>query len=1096
MSGGDGYTNDRTPAPAAMNRLELRLLGGFHVRVGCGPPLALPAKAQALLAYLALRPGAGHPREKIAALLWGAASDAQARANLRHTVFTLRKALDETVLQTAGHSLSVESNAVDVDAGMFEELVADGTPGALERAGELYRGDLLEGLVLAEPAFEEWLLAERERLRELAVDALTKLLAHQMREPATQRAIQTAMRLLAFEPLQEAVHRTLMRLYAREDRRAAALKQYQICVAVLQRELGAEPEPETRSLYQKLLQRPERAPNVSRVGRPSDQSNADRAAEKFAQPLIAAAEPPLIGRENELDSLRTALSDTARGAGRVVAILGEAGVGKTRLLAAFTDASQISGARALTARSYESEHVFAFAPWVDALRAGGVVADDTLLTSLGPARRAVLARLFPEMEETQSAGGAHAGVLALFEAMLEVFARLAVQASVVVVVEDLQWADEMSLRLLAFLGRRLGAHRILIVVSAREEDVADVPLLRDTLNELEHERRLIRVAVAPLSRSETESLARALARTGSPESILTQLGARVWELSGGNPFVAVEAVRALGDVGSIPLPAALPLPERVRQVIGRRLDSLQQGSLTLATVATVIGREFEFAVAQRASGLEPEHAAAAVEELVRRRLLHGVGDRFDFTHDRIREAIRERLIAPRRQVLHAAVGRALESVYAHRLADVVDQLAYHYAQTPDDSKAVEYLVGFSDHAFRTYGVSNAVSTLEEARRRAERLPAADHDRWRTEIVLRLAHIHYFQGAPRTSLKLLDEVREPIERLGDPRKSGPYYFLTARAWTLIGEHPRALDAARRALDEAERCSDDATAGKAQFVLGHETYLSTSLREAAELGARAIARLERTDETWWLGMSHWLVAASRTLMAEVNAARTAATQVLEIGETLGDPRLACYGLWTLGWIAAARGDGEPAVAFCERALARAPDPTDRLNATAALGYVLLERGEVAAAIPRLEEAVALLRGWDVPRPQGLFLAMLADAYRAAGRLDAARKTVEEALRIGLAFEYPYAKGWAERTLGRMAEVDGSVGDARDRLAAALATFGSIEARLEVGRTHLDLARVERAAGNGDAAGRHLGEARALFSALDLGPWLERAQQVAFP
>src|SRR5262249_49860924 len=157
-------------------------------------------------------------------------------------------------LVAEAQAVALEPAAVDVDVLTFEKLVAEGTAEAFERAAALYQGELLEGLGVDEPPFEEWLLAERERLRELALEALARLLAHQAKSPATERAIQTALRLLALDALEEPVHRTLMRLYARQGRRSAALKQYQVCLGVLRRELQAEPEPETRRLYQDILQ--------------------------------------------------------------------------------------------------------------------------------------------------------------------------------------------------------------------------------------------------------------------------------------------------------------------------------------------------------------------------------------------------------------------------------------------------------------------------------------------------------------------------------------------------------------------------------------------------------------------------------------------------------------------------------------------------------------------------------------------------------------------------------------------------------------------------------------------------------------------------
>ena len=232
-----------------MAQLRLTLFGGFEARHETGEVLTLPSrKAQALLAYLALPLGRAHPRDKLAALLWGDIREESARASLRQVLFIVRKALGDSesaVLRHDGEALGLVPAAVEVDVTTFERAVVEGTPEALARAAALYHGDLLAGLVVDEMSFEEWLLGERERLRELALEALAKLLAHQRGGGAMEAAVGTALRLLTLDPLQEAVHRTLMRLYAGLGRRGTALRQYQRCVSVLGRELGIEPEPET-----------------------------------------------------------------------------------------------------------------------------------------------------------------------------------------------------------------------------------------------------------------------------------------------------------------------------------------------------------------------------------------------------------------------------------------------------------------------------------------------------------------------------------------------------------------------------------------------------------------------------------------------------------------------------------------------------------------------------------------------------------------------------------------------------------------------------------------------------------------------------------
>ncbi|HSF02437.1 MAG TPA: BTAD domain-containing putative transcriptional regulator, partial [Solirubrobacterales bacterium] len=201
-------------------RLSVRLFGGLSVSLRSGAPLPLPTrKAQALLAYLAVRPGQAHPRAKLATLLWGDAPDEQAHHRLRQTLFDLRKALPTTrpgCLVADARSLALSASAVDVDVTSFERLVTRATPAALAQAATLYRGDLLEGLAVKEPGFEDWLVVERERLRELALSAIGKLLVHHVEAGPDERAIQTAMRLLALDPLREEAHRGLMRLFARQ----------------------------------------------------------------------------------------------------------------------------------------------------------------------------------------------------------------------------------------------------------------------------------------------------------------------------------------------------------------------------------------------------------------------------------------------------------------------------------------------------------------------------------------------------------------------------------------------------------------------------------------------------------------------------------------------------------------------------------------------------------------------------------------------------------------------------------------------------------------------------------------------------------------
>jgi hypothetical protein len=239
-------------------------------------------------------------------------------------------------------------------------------------------------------------------------------------------------------------------------------------------------------------------------------------------------------------------------------------------------------------------------------------------------------------------------LMTLFEAVTEWLRRLSVAQALVLILEDLHWADEMTLRLLTFVSHRLQGWPILIVATARDEELTDLPLLRRALAEVDRETHATRLALTPLGQAATVNLVRMLARTGSNEADLVRLGEEIWRTSEGNPFVVVETMRsrtggavARGD----PLAAARPRP-RGHHPAARRPQ--RAGPAPRRNRRSHRPR-IEFALVQRAAEMDERGAAEAIEELVRRQLLQAGENRFDFTHDRIRQVAYNRLLPPRRR---------------------------------------------------------------------------------------------------------------------------------------------------------------------------------------------------------------------------------------------------------------------------------------------------------------------------------------------------------------------------------------------------------------------------------------------------------------
>jgi len=242
--------------PSAMAGLRLTLLGGFEALLTTGEAVDLPAqKDRALLAFLAIGSGAAHSRDRLAGLLWSEHGDQQARDSLKQALMRLRRGLGGDMLRADRQSIGLDSDAVSVDTLLFEGLVRDGSLEALIQAAALYHGDLLDGLAVRDPAFEDWLLVERQRLRQLFERALAALMAKALAESDADSAVAAAQRLSLLDPLSESACRTLMQVHGDRGETVQALRLYDRLRERLYREMGVQPEAATTALYDRIRQR-------------------------------------------------------------------------------------------------------------------------------------------------------------------------------------------------------------------------------------------------------------------------------------------------------------------------------------------------------------------------------------------------------------------------------------------------------------------------------------------------------------------------------------------------------------------------------------------------------------------------------------------------------------------------------------------------------------------------------------------------------------------------------------------------------------------------------------------------------------------------
>jgi class 3 adenylate cyclase/tetratricopeptide (TPR) repeat protein len=807
---------------------------------------------------------------------------------------------------------------------------------------------------------------------------------------------------------------------------------------------------------------------------------------------------PFVGRTRELATLHERLAYATQGQGQAVGIVGEAGMGKSRLLYEF--AQSLTG----QAVTYREGHCLAYGsatpylPVCDLLRqhcgitrADGVeamtakvcqavqeagvtsAAEPFLLLQLLdiPIETRHVAHLSPQAQRART-----------FALLRQMFLHASQRQPLILAVENGHWLDATSEEWLTTLIARLLGASILLLVTYR-------PGYRPPWLE---QSTATQIALPRLLPQDSLTLVQSVAqKTSLPDHLAQMIVAK----AGGNPFFLEELTWAVVEGGQ--RADSPPIPETIQAVLAARLDRLPPVQKRLVQAAAVIGTEVPVPLLQAVTAMPEEdlteglrHLQAA-EFLYESRLLPELT--YTFKHVLTREVAYASLPRVRRQALHTAAGEALEALYAERLDEVVDRLAHHFASTESPEKAIAYLTRFAAKAARTYAHVEAVQALQEALRHAGRLSGVQQDRCLLELMLRQALSLAILGRYQEIQDLLLGQRQRLERLAEPLLAGAYYFRLSMNYGVLGEHTHAVQYAWQAIRAGRRCNDAATLGKAHYALAHAEYLRGQPQPGSGHARQAVVLLERTGERQHLGLAYWLMAAHFLYLGEFAAGLEAAAHAGAVGRALEDLRIQSFGAGITGWILALRGEWESGLEACHRGLAYAPDPLVTGAALTYMGCAYLEKGDAAEAIPLLEQAVRLTGHLRRRAAQSRHMAFLGEAYCVHGDLDKAHELACQGLQVGEDTQNRYAVGWAQRTLGYIAQARDNLKEARRCLEEALQTFTTLAARFEMARTHLDLAALAQAQGNLTVAITHLRTAYGLFTILRVPHYIERTAQL---
>jgi DNA-binding SARP family transcriptional activator len=957
--------------------VRARLLGPLDLCLGEHQLRSLDsARAESLLAYLLLHRDAPQPRQCLAFLLWPDSTEGQAQTNLRKVLHTLRRALPgaDRLIDIGPRMLRWRADApLWLDVEHFERALAEGR---LEEAVETYRGELLEG------RYDEWLADERKRLAGLHLDALQRLARQHEQNQRWPDAIRCAERLIAHDPLREESHRLLIQLCSACGDRARAVRAYHVCATTLERELGIEPSPGTRALYESLVAAP------ALVG---DQAKSESPAAAPAARRRPRGTSPFVGRAGEVATLVALWDAAASGRAHLALITGEAGIGKTRLV---EELRARAGAVTAEARAYPAEGPIAYGVVTAWLRSPPVAAR---LSRLERPYLTELARLLPELTAhvppPQPVPEAELR-RRLFRAIAR--ALVAAGAPLLLIVDDAQWADAQSLRVIHYLMRAAPSAPLFVAATARREELDEGHPLASLATALAALGSFSGIELGRLAREDTAVLAERI--TGTPLADFEL--ERLYRDSEGNPLFVVEALQ----------PDAPAAARKVQAVIAGRLARLSPSAATLAGVAAAIGRAFTADVLSAAVGFEEQAFVRGLDELWRRGIIRAHGpSAYDFSHGRIRDAAYATLGPPRRRQAHLAIAQALEQSEGAAAAAV----AMHYENAGKVGEAVRWHTRAAEAAQWLHAHADAVHALERALALTDELPSGPDT---AQLQLRLLTA---LPAPLLSLEgyssgRIERVHRRALRLADQLGSDlepPLVWSLALAALTRAEWESAREFGERLRARAERDDDQVLWVESDYILGLAAYWPGRLEEARDHFDAAMRRFQparRRAHVLRYGQDPELVVRLRlahTLWLLGHGDEASRQRDLALAAAIESTHAYSRAVvWA--WAAILAMDRGDAAEFRDHVQALQPYAVDDapaqvlLSAELFAGLLDVLEGRTAAGLARARDVREQVARGPAPVPglPGVATRLLLEGYAIAGEPEAGLALAGEALGMG--------------------------------------------------------------------------------------------------
>jgi class 3 adenylate cyclase len=694
-------------------------------------------------------------------------------------------------------------------------------------------------------------------------------------------------------------------------------------VSIISQHLHADPVPPSRhnpdvpealdrAVITLLAKRPEDRPAHATEARELilsalEEKPDEGAEERPANPLESLAGGVFVGRERELERLREAVDGALGGRGSLQLLVGEPGIGKTRAAEELATYARVSGARAYWGRCREDEGAPAYWPWVQAIRSYARDADPVALAWQLGAGAPEVAQLIPEVAEKLDIepgerSDSEEERFRLFDSVTSLLLAAARDRPLVIVLDDLHWADEPSLLLLRFAARELATSGLLVLGTYRDVELGRHHPLARVLGEISAIEGSARIPLRGLGAGAVERYIEMTSGGPSPPG----LAEAVQEQTDGNPFFVGEVVRLLASEGRLTTggsAAELHIPQGVREVIGRRLDRLSEETNEVLRVAAVIGRDFEEELVWRVAKQPPEALMKAAREAIAERLVTDLGDgRYSFAHALVRDTLYEELSPPRRSALHERTGVAIEETCGDSVDERFGELAHHFLEAAprgDLPKAIDYAQRAGEQDMEQLAYEDAVDVYSRALEVLELMDEPD-EALRCRLLLSLGGAEAKSARVSDARAAFERAAESARRLDDANS----FVGAAIGIALMSDAGRLDEQLLALLDEAlEMIGPERTARRAALLSAKSAemyWVDNDVSESERLVDEAIEIAREIDSPTTLA-----AALQRKIFIpggpDAPRERLAmADDMVELGERCGDGEAVvrghAYRLWS--------------------------------------------------------------------------------------------------------------------------------------------------------------------------------------------------------